>query len=80
MATTTNPSREGNSMSSPTPVNWFVLHPKAKILALAVAVLILGSIPAYLNGTVGLRATLTADITAAIGLLIVYMTPAKPAA
>jgi hypothetical protein len=66
-------------MSSPTPVNWFNIHPKVKALALAVAVLILASLAGSLNGTVSWKETLTADVTAAISLLITYLKSSGPA-
>jgi hypothetical protein len=62
----------------PVPVNWFKLHPKVKALAIGVAVLILGSIPTALNGTVSWKEAATADITAAVALLIAYLGPANP--
>ena len=54
-------------------MNWFTLHPKVKALALAVAVLVLGSLAGSLNGTVSWHDTAISDGTAAIALLIAYL-------
>lgn len=53
--------------------NWFVLNPKVKALLLAVAVLVLGSLAASLNGTVSWHDTAIADVTAAIALVVAYL-------
>ncbi len=54
-------------------MDWFTLHPKVKALALAVAVLMLGSLAGSLNGTVSWHDTAVADVTAAIALVVAYL-------
>lgn len=52
---------------------WFDIHPKVKALAIAVAVLVLASLGAALNGTVSWHDTAVADVTAAIALVVAYL-------
>lgn len=54
-------------------MDWFTLHPKVKALALAVAVLVLGSVAGSLNGAVSWHDTAVADVTAAITLVVAYL-------
>lgn len=53
--------------------SWLTLHPKVKALAVAVAILVLASIPGVLNDTVTFQDAAIADVTAIIALLIAYL-------
>jgi hypothetical protein len=54
-------------------MSWFKIHPKVKALALAVAILVLGSLAGSLNGTVSWHDTAVADVTAAVALVVAYL-------
>lgn len=56
---------------------WFVLHPKIKKFALAVVTLLVGSALAVLNNTVSLNDAGISDVTAILGLALVYLSPAE---
>jgi hypothetical protein len=54
-------------------MNWFVLHPKVKALAIAVVILALGSVGAVLNNTVTFKEAAISVVTASVALVIAYL-------
>lgn len=53
--------------------NWLVLNPKVKALALAVAILVLGSLATGLTDTTSWHDVAVADATGVIALVVAYL-------